>query len=57
MKVIQYIYKDFPLWNCTRILTPEEYETEMQLNRKYHNDITEAENKTIIKLHRYNERT
>lgn len=53
MKVIKYVYRDFPAWNCERCLTEKEYMEEMQLNRKYHKDITENETCTIVRLNRY----
>lgn len=53
MKTITYIYKDFPSWNCKKILNPEEYAEEMRVNRKFHKDITETEGGAVVRLHRF----
>ena len=53
MKVIRYIYRDFPAWNCERCLTEKEYELEMQLNKKYHKDIVKNASGAIVRLNRY----
>ena len=54
MKTIRYIYKDYPAWNCDRVLNDQDYAEEMRINKKYHPaaNIEESETGATVRLNR-----